>query len=80
MLMVEAWCGYILPVNIPGSIFTVERVVVDRAGGTNYETFKNHTSILSVTGNEPCRREHKASRKYYGFASIRHGDVAYRRR
>lgn len=33
-------------VNIPGSISQWREVVVDRAR-TNYETFKNHTSILS---------------------------------
>ena len=35
-------------VNIPGSISQWREVVVDRAR-TNYETFKNHTSILLVT-------------------------------
>ena len=34
-----------LSVNIPGSISQWREVVVDRAR-TNYETFKNHTSIL----------------------------------
>ena len=39
-------------VNIPGSISQWREVVVDRAR-TNYETFKNHTSILSWSlGNE----------------------------
>ena len=39
-------------VNIPGSISQWRKVVVDRAR-TNYETFKNHTSILFWSlGNE----------------------------